>query len=78
MRLASLFSESPKPRLLNRYLSYQAQIKSHLDTAGYTTEAAQVQTDKNAANVLITENIKNIANAKGFINSNITKQQLIP
>ena len=32
----------------------------------------------NTANVLITENIKNIALAKGFINSNITTQQLIP
>ena len=60
------------------YLSYQAQTKSNLDTAGYTTEAAQVQNSMNTANVLITENIKNIALAKGFINSNITTQQLIP
>jgi hypothetical protein len=31
----------------------------------------------NTANVLITENIKNTALAKGFINSIITSQQLI-
>ena len=40
------------------YLSYQGRIKSILDTAGYTTEAAQVQTNIDSANVLITENIK--------------------
>ena len=60
------------------YLSYQGRIKSNLDTAGFTTEAAQVQTNIDSANVLITENIENIALAKGFINSNITTQQLIP
>jgi hypothetical protein len=60
------------------YLSYQGRIKSNLEEAGFTDEAAQVEDNMNTANVLITENIKNIALAKGFINSNITTQQLIP
>ena len=60
------------------YLSYQGRIKSKLEEARFTDEAAQVKNNMNTANISITENIKNIALAKGFINYNITTQQLIP
>jgi hypothetical protein len=52
------------------YLSYQAQVKSNLTSNGFTTQAAQVQSNIDTANLLLTENISNIVLAKGFVNSN--------
>jgi len=52
------------------FLSYQAQVKSNLTSNGFTTQAAQVQSNIDTANLLLTENISNIVLAKGFVNSN--------
>ena len=52
------------------FLSYQAQVKSNLTSNGFTTQAAQVQSNIDKGNLLLTENISNIVLAKGFVNSN--------
>ena len=60
------------------YLSYQAQVASNLTSNGYSNQAAVVQSNINAAKILITDNIYNICIAKGFINCNIKTPQYIP
>jgi hypothetical protein len=59
------------------YLSYQAQVSSNLTSNGYSNQAAVVQSNINAAKILITDNIYNICIAKGFINCNIKTPQYI-
>jgi hypothetical protein len=60
------------------YLSYQAQVASNLTSNGYSNQAAVVQSNINAAKILVTDNIYNISIAKGFINCNIKTPQYIP
>ena len=60
------------------YLSYQAQVSSNLSSNGYSNQAAIVQSNINAAKILLTDNIYNISLAKGFINCNIKTPQYIP
>ena len=60
------------------YLSYQAQVESNLSNNGFTTQATQVHSSINTANLLIASNISNICIATGFLNCNIKKLQTIP
>jgi hypothetical protein len=60
------------------YLSYEAQVSSNLTSNGYSNQAAIVQSNINAAKILVTDNIYNISIAKGFINCNIKTPQYIP
>ena len=53
------------------YLSYQAQVKSNLNSNGFTAEAEQVQSNIITANGLIADNIGNIITGKGFVHSNM-------
>jgi hypothetical protein len=46
------------------YLSYQAQRASNLNSNGFTTEAAQVHTNIDIANLLLASNKNNICIAK--------------
>ena len=59
------------------YLSYQAQRASNLNSNGFTTEAGQVHSNIDIANLLLASNINNICIAKGFVNCNITNLQTV-
>lgn len=60
------------------YLSYQAQIQSNLSNNGFITQGTQVGSNMSNAYLLLADNISNINIAKGFINCNIQRTQIIP